>query len=43
MDSFINTRNLYLQSAPVKVVLKHLKQCPDWTTETFQERVVHEV
>lgn len=43
MDPFLRTRNLFIQGAPVRVVLDALKQCPEWSTELFQDRVVNEV
>lgn len=43
MDPFIHVRNFYIQGAPVKVVIDGLKQCSDWDSESFQERVVNEV
>lgn len=43
MDPFIHTRNLYLQGAPSKLVIHALQQCSDWSSESFQERVVDNV
>lgn len=43
MDAFIHTRNFYIQGAPVRIVIEALKQCPEWHSEFFQERVVNEV
>lgn len=43
MDPFLRTRNLFIQGAPVRIVLDALKQCPEWSTESFQDRVVNEV